>query len=47
AADPRFAGDRPPGLTPAGVGELRGLSFRTTGVESPPTPGSRVTGPPA
>ncbi|MFJ6167307.1 FGGY family carbohydrate kinase [Micromonospora orduensis] len=32
-ADPRFGGDRPPGLAPAGSGELRGLSFSTTGVD--------------
>ncbi|MEH1098426.1 FGGY family carbohydrate kinase [Micromonospora sp. CPCC 205561] len=29
----RFGGDRPPGLVPAGSGELRGLSFDTTAVE--------------
>jgi gluconokinase len=29
----RFGGDRPPGLLPAGSGELRGLSFGTTAVE--------------
>ncbi|MEH0935307.1 FGGY family carbohydrate kinase [Micromonospora psammae] len=33
ATNPRFGGDRPPGLAPAGVGELRRLSFSTTGVE--------------
>ncbi|TDC77802.1 carbohydrate kinase [Micromonospora sp. KC606] len=33
AANPRLGGDRPPGTAPAGVGELRGLSFSTTGVE--------------
>ncbi|WJK38490.1 FGGY family carbohydrate kinase [Solwaraspora sp. WMMA2056] len=32
-ADPRFGGDRPPGLAPAGVGELRGLGFGTTAVD--------------
>ncbi|MEU5789514.1 FGGY family carbohydrate kinase [Micromonospora purpureochromogenes] len=32
-ADPRLGGDRPPGFAPAGAGELRGLSFATTGVE--------------
>ncbi|MFF5056177.1 FGGY family carbohydrate kinase [Micromonospora sp. NPDC000663] len=32
-ADPRFGGDRPPGLAPAGSGELRGLSFSTRGVD--------------
>ncbi|GAA4572809.1 gluconokinase [Micromonospora coerulea] len=32
-ADPRLGGDRPPGLAPAGSGELRGLSFGTTAVE--------------
>ncbi|HEY0699287.1 MAG TPA: FGGY-family carbohydrate kinase, partial [Micromonospora sp.] len=32
-ADPRFGGDRPPGLAPAGTGMLAGLSFRTTAVE--------------
>ncbi|MEH0827700.1 MULTISPECIES: FGGY family carbohydrate kinase [unclassified Micromonospora] len=31
--DPRLGGDRPPGLAPAGAGELRGISFATTGVE--------------
>ena len=30
---PRFGGDRPPGLAPAGSGELRGLGFGTTAVE--------------
>ncbi|MER7335682.1 MULTISPECIES: FGGY family carbohydrate kinase [unclassified Micromonospora] len=29
----RFGGDRPPGLAPAGSGELRGLSFSSTAVE--------------
>ncbi|MDM4719749.1 FGGY family carbohydrate kinase [Micromonospora sp. WMMA1363] len=29
----RFGGDRPPGVAPAGSGELRGLSFGTTAVE--------------
>ncbi|SCE94232.1 gluconokinase [Micromonospora viridifaciens] len=32
-ANPRFGGDRPPGLAPAGCGELRGLSFDTTAVD--------------
>ena len=32
-ANPRFGGDRPPGLAPAGSGELRGLSFGTTAVD--------------
>ncbi|MER7441522.1 FGGY family carbohydrate kinase [Micromonospora avicenniae] len=32
-ADPRYGGDRPPGLAPAGSGELRGLSFGTTAVD--------------
>ncbi|MEU5943238.1 FGGY family carbohydrate kinase [Micromonospora sp. NPDC047548] len=32
-ADPRLGGDRPPGVAPAGVGLLRGLSFSTAGVE--------------
>ncbi|MFC0002998.1 FGGY family carbohydrate kinase [Micromonospora siamensis] len=32
-ADPRFGGDRPPGLAPAGSGQLQGLSFGTTSVE--------------
>ncbi|HEX5543442.1 MAG TPA: FGGY family carbohydrate kinase [Micromonospora sp.] len=32
-ADPRLGGDRPPGQAPAGAGQLRGLSFRTTAVE--------------
>ncbi|MEU8419296.1 FGGY family carbohydrate kinase [Micromonospora sp. NPDC048835] len=32
-ADPRFGGDRAPGLVPAGSGELRGLSFGTTAVD--------------
>ncbi|GHJ06906.1 gluconate kinase [Micromonospora humidisoli] len=31
--DPRLGGDRPPGLAPAGSGELRGLSFSSTGVD--------------
>ncbi|MFC3500105.1 FGGY family carbohydrate kinase [Micromonospora krabiensis] len=31
--DPRFGGDRPPGLAPAGTGQLRGLSFGTTAVD--------------
>ncbi|GGL94175.1 MULTISPECIES: FGGY family carbohydrate kinase [Micromonospora] len=33
AADPRLGGDRPPGLAPAGSGQLSGISFGTTGVE--------------
>ncbi|SCL19819.1 gluconokinase [Micromonospora pallida] len=32
-ADPRFGGDRPPGLAPAGSGKLHGLTFSTTSVE--------------
>ncbi|MEV6707925.1 FGGY family carbohydrate kinase [Micromonospora wenchangensis] len=32
-ANPRLGGDRPPGLAPAGSGELRGLSFSSTGVD--------------
>ncbi|MEU4569644.1 FGGY family carbohydrate kinase [Micromonospora sp. NPDC023956] len=32
-ADPRFGGDRPPGLAPAGTGTLHRLSFSTTAVE--------------
>ncbi|RKN50512.1 FGGY family carbohydrate kinase [Micromonospora endolithica] len=32
-ANVRFGGDRPPGLAPAGSGELRGLSFGTTATE--------------
>ncbi|PZF92259.1 FGGY family carbohydrate kinase [Micromonospora deserti] len=32
-ANVRFGGDRPPGLAPAGSGELRGLSFGSTAVE--------------
>ena len=32
-ADPRLGGDRPPGLAPAGSGQLSGLSFGTTAVE--------------
>ncbi|MFE9205440.1 FGGY family carbohydrate kinase [Micromonospora sp. NPDC007230] len=32
-ANPRFGGDRPPGLAAAGSGELHGLSFGTTAVE--------------
>ncbi|MER5608756.1 FGGY family carbohydrate kinase [Micromonospora tulbaghiae] len=32
-ANPRFGGDRPPGVAPAGSGELRGLSFGTTAVD--------------
>ena len=32
-AKPRFGGDRPPGVAPAGSGELRGLSFGTTAVD--------------
>ncbi|MEU8299807.1 FGGY family carbohydrate kinase [Micromonospora sp. NPDC048909] len=32
-ADPRLGGDRPPGLAPAGSGELRRLSFGTTAVD--------------
>jgi gluconokinase len=31
--NPRFGGDRPPGLAPAGSGELRGLSFDVTAVD--------------
>ncbi|MCI4061513.1 FGGY family carbohydrate kinase [Micromonospora sp. R77] len=31
--NPRFGGDRPPGLVPAGSGELRGLGFDTTAVD--------------
>ncbi|WBB80258.1 FGGY family carbohydrate kinase [Micromonospora sp. WMMD882] len=33
SADPRFGGDRPPGLDPAGSGRLAGLSLSTTAVE--------------
>ncbi|WP_432898503.1 FGGY family carbohydrate kinase [Micromonospora matsumotoense] len=33
SVNPRLGGDRPPGLTPAGSGELRGLSFSSTGVD--------------
>ncbi|MFD2765892.1 FGGY family carbohydrate kinase [Micromonospora eburnea] len=32
-ANVRFGGDRPPGLAPAGCGELHGLSFGTTAVD--------------
>ncbi|MGN9775900.1 FGGY family carbohydrate kinase [Micromonospora sp. H33] len=32
-ANVRFGGDRPPGVAPAGSGEVRGLSFGTTSVE--------------
>jgi gluconokinase len=32
-ADPRLGGDRPPGRTPAGSGQLRGIGFATTAVE--------------
>jgi gluconokinase len=32
-ADPRFAGDRPPGTAAAGSGELRGIGLTTTAVE--------------
>ncbi|WP_434740793.1 FGGY family carbohydrate kinase [Micromonospora sp. SH-82] len=32
-ADPRFGGDRPPGLAPAGSGRIDGISFHTTAVE--------------
>ncbi|MEU5528050.1 FGGY family carbohydrate kinase [Micromonospora chersina] len=32
-ANPRLGGDRPPGVAPAGSGELRGLSFGTTAVD--------------
>ncbi|MGC5021801.1 FGGY family carbohydrate kinase [Micromonospora sp. DT47] len=32
-ANPRLGGDRPPGMAPAGAGELSGLSFSTTGVQ--------------
>ncbi|MFC7549969.1 FGGY family carbohydrate kinase [Plantactinospora sp. GCM10030261] len=32
-ADPRLAGDRPPGLAPAGSGQLIGLGFNTTAVD--------------
>ncbi|WP_235944856.1 FGGY family carbohydrate kinase [Verrucosispora sioxanthis] len=32
-ANVRFGGDRPPGIRPAGLGELRGLGFGTTAVE--------------
>jgi gluconokinase len=31
--NPRFGGDRPPGLAPAGSGELLGLSFGSTAVD--------------
>lgn len=31
--NPRFGGDRPPGLAPAGSGELAGLSFGSTAVD--------------
>ncbi len=33
AVNVRFGGDRPPGVAPAGSGELRGLSFGTTAVD--------------
>ncbi|MEW2384713.1 FGGY family carbohydrate kinase [Micromonospora sp. NPDC047707] len=33
SANVRFGGDRPPGVAPAGSGEVRGLSFGTTSVE--------------
>ncbi|SCG65368.1 FGGY family carbohydrate kinase [Micromonospora inositola] len=33
SANPRFGGDRPPGVAPAGSGELRGLSFGATAVD--------------
>lgn len=32
-ADPRLAGDRPPGLAPPGAGELRGLGITTSAVQ--------------
>ncbi|MFR9778504.1 FGGY family carbohydrate kinase [Micromonospora sp. MS34] len=32
-ANSRFGGDRPPGIAPAGSGELRGLSFSTSAVD--------------
>ncbi|MFE9690808.1 FGGY family carbohydrate kinase [Micromonospora sp. NPDC005806] len=32
-ANPRLGGDRPPGVAPAGCGELSGLSFGSTAVE--------------
>ncbi|MET8835617.1 FGGY family carbohydrate kinase [Micromonospora sp. NPDC004540] len=32
-ANPRLGGDRPPGVAPAGSGQLRGLSFSTTAVD--------------
>jgi gluconokinase len=32
-ADPRLGGDRPPGLVPAGAGQLSGLAFSTTAVD--------------
>ncbi|MFB9238828.1 FGGY family carbohydrate kinase [Plantactinospora siamensis] len=32
-ADPRFGGDRPPGLAPAGSGQLAGLSLNTGAVD--------------
>jgi gluconokinase len=32
-ADPRLAGDRPPGIAPPGAGELRGLGITTTAVQ--------------
>ncbi|WP_213456512.1 FGGY family carbohydrate kinase [Rhizomonospora bruguierae] len=32
-ADPRLAGDRPPGRAPAGSGELRGIGLATAGVD--------------
>lgn len=33
AADPRLAGDRPPGTAPAGSGALRGIGLASTGVD--------------
>jgi gluconokinase len=32
-ADPRLGGDRPPGLTPAGSGQLCGIGFTTSAVD--------------
>lgn len=32
-ADPRLAGDRPPGMAPAGSGSLSGIGLATTGVD--------------
>jgi gluconokinase len=32
-ADPRLGGDRPPGSTPAGSGQVRGIGFTTTAVD--------------